>query len=105
MSDSPYSKYSRDDLILRDDLAIDRTRLANERTLLAYLRASVALLIAGASVIHFSQGGWFRAVGVACLPLGVLTGMVGIARSWKMSRSITALRQAGKRDEKVNGGG
>ena len=40
--------YSREELILRDHLALDRTRLANERTLLSYLRTALMLMVAGA---------------------------------------------------------
>jgi inner membrane protein YidH len=38
-----------EELILRDHLALDRTRLANERTLLAYLRTALMLMVAGAT--------------------------------------------------------
>ncbi len=103
MNDSPYSKFNRDDLILRDELAIDRTLLANERTLLAYLRSAVALLIAGVSIIHFSQGGWFRVMGIACLPAGVITGVVGVWRSRLMSRSISLVRNQLKKVESDGG--
>ena len=37
---------SDENLILRDHLALDRTRLANERTLLAYIRTAFMLLVA-----------------------------------------------------------
>jgi putative membrane protein len=67
--------------------------LANERTLLAYLRSAVALLIAGVSIIHFSQGGWFWAFGIACLPIGIITGLVGVLRYRRMSRSIFVARK------------
>lgn len=93
MNASPYSKFESADLILRDELAIDRTLLANERTLLAYLRSGVALLIAGVTIIHFAQGGWFWTVGLACLPTGIVTGIVGIARYRKMNRAITRVRR------------
>ncbi|RPJ43750.1 MAG: DUF202 domain-containing protein, partial [Deltaproteobacteria bacterium] len=33
MKKSPYSRFESTDLILRDELAVDRTLLANERTL------------------------------------------------------------------------
>ena len=33
-----YEGFAKSDLILRDQLAIDRTLLANERTVLAYIR-------------------------------------------------------------------
>jgi putative membrane protein len=93
MSNPPYERYNKEDLILRDELAIDRTLLANERTLLAYLRAAVALLIAGVSIIHFSQEGWFWAVGIACLPTGIIAGIVGAARYRRMNRSISVVRR------------
>ncbi|MFH1968830.1 MAG: DUF202 domain-containing protein [Verrucomicrobiota bacterium] len=96
MHDSPYERFDSDDLILRDELAIDRTILANERTLLAYLRSGVALLIAGVSIIHFSQEGWFWAVGIACIPIGIITGIVGAARYWRMNRSISRVRRQSK---------
>lgn len=103
MNDSPYSKFSRDDLILRDELAIDRTLLANERTLLAYLRSAVALLIAGVTIIHFSQGGWFQAMGIACLPAGVITGVIGVWRYRWMNQSISLVRRQLKKVESDGG--
>lgn len=92
MSDAPYSKFEGKDLILRDELAIDRTILANERTLLAYLRSGVALVIAGVTIMHFVQLGWFWGVGLGCIPTGVVTGIVGLARYRAMNRSIAAVR-------------
>jgi len=93
MSVNPYDKFQKSDLILRDELAIDRTILANERTLMAYLRSGVALLIAGGSIIHFANQGWFWAVGIACIPGGLVTAMVGLLRYRKMHRSISVVRK------------
>ena len=93
MNSSPYMKFHKGDLSLRDELAVDRTILANERTLLAYLRSAVALLITGVSIIHFSQGGWFWAFGIACLPTGIITGLVGVLRYRRMNRSIFFVRR------------
>lgn len=100
MKDTPYSKFGGEDLILRDKLAIDRTilankrtLLANERTLLAYLRSGVALLIAGVSIIHFSQEVWFQAIGIVCLPAGLITGLIGVSRYRKINRSILIVRK------------
>jgi putative membrane protein len=92
MKDAPYSKYCADNLILRDELAIDRTLLANERTLLSYLRFAVALLIAGVSIIHFSNEGWFWVLGLACIPTGIITGIIGVARYRRMNKSIVRIR-------------
>jgi len=92
MKNTPYAKFNQEDLILRDELAIDRTSLANERTLLAYLRSSLTLLIAGVSIIHFSNEAWFWAFGAACLPAGVMTGLIGIIRYRRMNASISLVR-------------
>ncbi len=93
MTESPYSRFKSETLILRDELAVDRTALANERTLLAYLRSAVSLAIAGVSIMHFAHVAWFAWIGVACLPLGFVSGAVGIARYRKMARSIRQLRE------------
>lgn len=92
MSPHPYSRFEREELILRDELAIDRTLLANERTLLAYLRSAVSLVIAGASIMHFAGRDWFFWTGVACLPAGVLSAIIGIVRHRRMNAHFRSLR-------------
>lgn len=97
MDEHPYARFGRLTLDLRDQLAIDRTLLANERTLLAYLRAGVALLIAGVTIIHFADRSWFLGVGIACLPTGLVCGIVGVMRYARMDRAIRVIRE--KREE------
>ena len=41
----------KEDLITRDWLAIDRTRMANERTFLAYFRTFVVILSSGVAIL------------------------------------------------------
>jgi putative membrane protein len=96
VADSPYARFTDADLILRDELAIDRTLLANERTLMAYLRSAVSLVIAGVTILHFSSVGWFWAVGLACIPAGVIVGLVGVARYVAMGRKIGAIKSRSK---------
>ncbi|MFH1022578.1 MAG: DUF202 domain-containing protein [Planctomycetota bacterium] len=104
--DSPYERFENKDLILRDELAIDRTRLANERTLMAYLRSAVAMLIAGVSILHFSGRVWFTAVGIACLPGAVAAGIVGVVRYRNMEREIAKARnREGGGGSRVQGAG
>ena len=101
--ETPYSRFDKTDMILRDELAIDRTILANERTLLAYLRAGAALVIAGVSIMHFSQEGWFFAIGVVCIPSGIVTAVLGAARYRRMNRSVLSVRkQLTRNQEKRN---
>ncbi|NTW55573.1 MAG: DUF202 domain-containing protein [Chlorobiaceae bacterium] len=102
MPKSPYQKFRDNELILRDELAIDRTVLANERTLLAYLRSAVSLVIAGVSMMHFSQQGWFTQVGIVCIPVGVVTGIFGVVRFRKISQSITAVRRQVPRLDEID---
>ncbi len=90
---TPYSRFVASELILRDELAIDRTLLANERTLLSYLRSGIALFIAGISIIHFSHQAWFTAVGFACLPSGLVTVWIGIRKYREMSKAIQVIRR------------
>lgn len=95
MSDmDPYARFAQQELVLRDELAIDRTLLANERTLLSYLRSGLALVIAGISIIHFVPRGWFMCVGIACIPLGVVTVLIGILRFRHMHAKISVTRRS-----------
>lgn len=50
-----YADYSKE-LILRDRLALDRTKLANERTHLAYMRTVVSLIVAAITLYDLLEG-------------------------------------------------
>ena len=45
----------REQIILRDFLALERTTLANERTLFSYLRSGVYMVVAGFAFIELKQ--------------------------------------------------
>lgn len=50
------SKYeNKNEIILRDFLALERTTLANERTLFAYLRAGIYMVIAGFAFLELQD--------------------------------------------------
>jgi len=103
MNNAPYSRFEGDRLILRDELAIDRTLLANERTLLAYLRSGVALLIAGPTIMHFAPPGGFWLVGLACIPLGLTTGLIGVVRFRRMNQAISHVRRQARTETQPTG--
>jgi putative membrane protein len=73
--------YKIGELILRDHLAIDRTRLANERTLLAYIRTAFMLLVAGATAVKFV--GETRSVVVTGWLFIALGGFVAAFGTWR----------------------
>jgi putative membrane protein len=57
MTENPYERFQREELILRDELAIDRTILANERTVLTYFCSALTLVIVGVTFLHFFEKG------------------------------------------------
>jgi putative membrane protein len=86
MADDPVHS---DDLILRDHLALDRTRLANERTLLSYLRTALMLLVAGATAVKFvAKTPSVVITGWGFIAAGVLVGALGIWRFLAMRQAI-----------------
>jgi len=98
MSDAkPYQRFLREELILRDELAIDRTLLANERTLMAYVRLAITLIIAGVSIVHFAMEKWFETIGFLCVPVGIAAGLFGWSRYQKMERQIREVRKASRK--------
>lgn len=76
MKRQTYARFEKNELTLRDALAIDRTIAANERTLLGYIRTTLAMLGAGAALLHFFDdrapqlAGW-GLVGVSVPVLGI----------------------------------
>jgi len=92
MDTKPYERFAKSELILRDELAIDRTLLANERTVLSYLRGAVSLIIAGVTFVHFIDVGLLRYIGMSLIPIGLLTGVIGVGRYRRMNQQIRAIR-------------
>ena len=67
-------------MILRDHLALVRTRLANESTLLSYIRSSLYLLIGGLALLQVEGHGDLRWVGYGALVLSSLFLVIGLYR-------------------------
>ena len=93
MKINPYKRFENNQLILRDELAIDRTILANERTMISYLRGAITLVISGITVLHFVQAGILLYVGILIIPMGVLVGIFGTVRYRKMDQRLRAIRK------------
>ena len=93
MKKSPYENFLKDELILRDHLAIDRTVLSNERTILAYARTSLAIIAAGATLVHFFDEVWIKVFGGFLVVFGTAIIVVGVMRYKKMQKSINKIRR------------
>jgi putative membrane protein len=92
MPDTLYPHSGKEELILRDRLAAQRTVLANERTLLAYARTALTLLIGGVSLIEFFGRVVAQAIGWLLLPVAGLVMVVGVLR---YRRTRDSLRRIG----------
>ncbi|MBI2641051.1 DUF202 domain-containing protein [Candidatus Roizmanbacteria bacterium] len=88
-----YHNLDKDVLILRDQLAIDRTLLAVERTFLSYLRTSLTFFIAGASFIKFFNEPFIVGLGWIFLPSGILFFFLGLQRYIATSRLVFNSKQ------------
>ncbi len=88
----------RDDLPLRDRLALDRTDLANRRTWLASARTALALFVSGASFLQFFEEGWVVGVGWAFM---LVSGPVVLHGAWQFKQRqrqlVVDARRAAKR--------
>jgi len=80
--------------ILRDRLALDRTKLANERTLLAYFRTALVLILSGITIIKLFEiekatkdTGMMLLAG-ALLVVGIVTAVVGGVHSYRTARRM-----------------
>jgi len=77
-------------MILRDHLAMERTKLANERTLLSYLRSSLYLLLGGVGLVGIKEKMFedLRVVGFVALGLSFIFLVVGIVRYIQLKRHL-----------------
>jgi putative membrane protein len=86
-------QFTAEELILRDHLALDRTRLANERTLLAYLRTALMLVVAGATAEKvMGDSPTIVATGWAFIVFGGAVAAFGTWRFLSMQREINRRR-------------
>ncbi len=81
---------NKDRIILRDYLALERTKLANERTLLSYVRASLYLILAGITFLQLK--GFESIIWLAYLTLfiGFLLIVIGIWRYFRLQKRLFA---------------
>ncbi len=71
---------NEEDIILRDYLALERTKMANERTLLSYIRSSLYLLLGGIGIIQLDGFEGIHFLGYIALGLTVLLVLIGVYR-------------------------
>ncbi|MEO6347023.1 MAG: DUF202 domain-containing protein, partial [Aquaticitalea sp.] len=78
-------------VILRDYLAIERTRLANERTLLSYIKSSLYLLLGGITVLQLTNYRDLQYLGISALVFSAIFFIIGIYRFTILKKSLKRL--------------
>jgi putative membrane protein len=75
-------------LILRDLLAVDRTKLANERTFLSYFRSFIVIVSSGIAIIKIDFLEEIQNLGWAFIFIGPALLVVGIFRFFYVRKKI-----------------
>ena len=79
--------------MLREYLAIERTRLANETTLLAYIRTGLYFLVAGSTLGYVVDSDFWNIAGTPLIVIGFCIMLLGVVRYFRLRRSIEASRK------------
>ncbi|MDP2624561.1 MAG: DUF202 domain-containing protein [Candidatus Peregrinibacteria bacterium] len=96
-----YKYFKKENLILRDYLAIDRTILSNESSLLSYFRTALALFVTGVSLIKFFDDIIIIIIGSLFIPVGFYTMMIGIWRYREINKNLRDLRKIPGRESLI----
>lgn len=91
MVKEPYQRIGHGQLGLTDQLAIERTSLANERTLLSYVRTMIGIIAIGGTLIKFFTELVIVVVGWGFVLMGLVILLIGFLRYIRMSQYIYSL--------------
>lgn len=81
------------DLVLREYLALERTKLANERTLLTYIRTGLYFFIAGSTLGALIDTAFWDMLGVPLIVIGLFIALLGVVRFIRVGRAIDRSRR------------
>jgi putative membrane protein len=79
-------------LILRDYLAVDRTKLANDRAFLAHIGTGLTVLTAGVSGFNLFSNLLMRSISMMLVCTGVTIVIVGAVRYQRMQKKLDNLQ-------------
>ena len=82
---------NKEEIILRDHLAMERTKLANERTLLSYIRTSLYLVLGGIAFIGMRDLEEIKNLGYFSLSLSIIVLVIGIFRFYQLKNHLKKL--------------
>ncbi len=82
-----------DESLIREHLALERTKLANERTLLSYTQAALYFLLGGLALVQIKEAEEMHYIGYLALVFSVLFVTVGIWRFIVLKNKMKDLLQ------------
>lgn len=85
---------NKEEIILRDHLAVERTKLANERTLLSYIRTSLYLLLGGIAFLGMKDLKEIKNLGYFSLSLSIIVLVIGIFRFYQLKKHLKKMYQS-----------
>lgn len=78
----------KEDIVLRDHLSMERTKLANERTLLSYVRTSLYLVLSGIAFLGMEDFKKINFLGYYFISIAFMILITGIARFYQLKRHV-----------------
>jgi putative membrane protein len=81
------------ELVLREYLAIERTKLVNETTLLAYVRTGLYFLVAGSTLGQIIETKFWKITGPALIITGLIITVAGLIRFIRLRKTIDASKK------------
>ncbi|HKM94311.1 MAG TPA: DUF202 domain-containing protein [Prolixibacteraceae bacterium] len=79
---------TKESIILRDYLALERTKLANERTLLAFTRTSLYMILGGIAFLQLEDLKMISWLGYMTIVLSVIFILIGIYRYVQIKKRL-----------------
>lgn len=83
-----YQFRNKEEIILRDFLALERTRLANERTFISYIRTSLFFLTGGLTLFQLEGVQHLHWLGYTAMAVSVVLLVTGIVRFLRLSAKL-----------------
>lgn len=85
-----YHFENKEEIILRDYLAMERTRLANERTFLSYIRTSLFFLTGGLTLLQLKDYGDIKWIGYVAVLISAVLIVVSTIRYYRLMKRLLA---------------
>lgn len=83
----------KEKIILRDHLALQRTKLANERTLLMFVKSAIYLIIAGIAFLNMADFAHIAYFGIICLLMSVIILLIGVVKYLQLRKHLRKIYQ------------